>query len=73
MSRPGRCPNCDVDLEADDTAVRCWRCGWEVRDVDHPRLYADLRAELEAGTRPGYIPRNHGGLGYDPTTEPPAD
>jgi anaerobic ribonucleoside-triphosphate reductase len=36
------CPTCDVTLEASSTEVRCWRCGWEVRDVDHPRRFVDL-------------------------------
>jgi len=40
--RTGRCPDCDVDLEDDGLAVRCWKCGWEVRDVDAPRDYVDI-------------------------------
>lgn len=33
---PYECPECRVDLDDTGTAVRCWRCGWEVRDVDNP-------------------------------------
>lgn len=35
------CPDCEVDLEDTGTEVRCWRCGWSVRDVDNPREYQD--------------------------------
>jgi hypothetical protein len=41
-----RCPHCQVDLDDDGTAVRCWRCGWEVRDVDSPREYHDRADEI---------------------------
>ncbi|WP_102145611.1 hypothetical protein [Mycobacterium hubeiense] len=51
MAATDRCPTCDVDLEDTATAVRCWRCGWEVRDVDDSRNYYDISeaiAEREA-------------------------
>ncbi len=41
-----QCPDCKVDLEDDGCAVRCWRCGWEVRAVDDPRGYRDLADEI---------------------------
>lgn len=47
MSRPGCCPTCDVGLEVTTTSVRCWKCGWEVREVDDPRRFDDLRWEVE--------------------------
>lgn len=44
------CPDCRVTLELSPTEVRCWRCGWTVRDVDNPREYnerADAIREAE--------------------------
>lgn len=41
MAAIDRCPTCDVDLDDIGTAVRCWKCGWEVRDVDDCRGYHD--------------------------------
>lgn len=40
------CPTCRVDLEDCGTDVRCWRCGWTVRDVDNPRKYRDIADEI---------------------------
>lgn len=42
-----QCPTCRVDLEDRDTDVRCWKCGWTVRDADNGRDYSD-RAEAIA-------------------------
>ena len=41
-------------MDDDGTAVRCWKCGYEVRDVDNPRAYSDLSdavADREAWLR----------------------
>lgn len=42
----GICDTCRLDLEHDATRVWCWKCGWEVRDVDNGPLYNDLIAAL---------------------------
>jgi tRNA(Ile2) C34 agmatinyltransferase TiaS len=41
MAASDRCPTCDVDLEDTGTSIRCWRCGWEVRDADNGQEYYD--------------------------------
>lgn len=38
---PDQCPDCRVDLDDDGTRVWCFRCGWEIRDVDNPVEYHD--------------------------------
>ncbi len=42
----GICDNCRLTLEADDTRVWCFRCGWEVRDVDNGPLFNDVREAI---------------------------
>lgn len=46
IDKAERCPDCDVDLDADATEVRCWRCGFTVRDVDNPLEYHDRYDEI---------------------------
>lgn len=46
-----RCPDCDVDLEDRDTDVRCFRCGYTVREVDEPRLFNDIREAIQQAAR----------------------
>lgn len=46
MAASDRCPACDVDLEDTGTSVRCWRCGWEVRNVDNGREYYAVREAI---------------------------
>lgn len=41
MNHPYLCPHCLVDLEDDGTAVTCWRCRFEVREIDNPTEYHD--------------------------------
>lgn len=42
----GICDDCRLDLEADATRVWCWKCGWEVRDVDNGPLYTEIRQAI---------------------------
>ena len=46
MSASDRCPRCDVDLDDVGSEVRCWKCGWSVRDVDNPHEYQDRADEV---------------------------
>lgn len=41
MPLPDLCPHCQVDLDDDGTEVRCWRCGWSIRDINQPIEYHD--------------------------------
>ncbi|WP_157224312.1 hypothetical protein [Nocardia paucivorans] len=51
MSLPHECPECRVTLDDHDTEVRCWRCGWTVRDVDSPLEYQDRADAIREATR----------------------
>ncbi|WP_280503843.1 hypothetical protein [Nocardia farcinica] len=48
MHAPYCCPQCDVDLDDDGTEVRCWKCGWSVRNVDNPHEYYDRADAIQS-------------------------
>lgn len=41
------CPDCRVDLDDDGFEVRCWKCGWTLRQQDDPHGYQRRHEAIE--------------------------